>query len=149
MLAGFFCLLFTRSLVPSHSRLDQRLVHSHELNWTDPQKPSYMTSALVTHVSVTTTWLAAAKLGRLVLSQVVCGEQTLRLQRFSWQKSLEIVGILRITRVMPFLSHCCTDGGGKSAVEDIIKSNHVSKTRVTLALWWSDLLFQLGCWTPD
>jgi len=44
------------------------------MNWTDLQaatsRPSYTTRSLVTRVSVTT-WLAAAKLGRLVFSQFV------------------------------------------------------------------------------
>jgi len=45
-------------------------------NWTEPRwsatsRPSYTTRSLVTCVNVTT-WLAAAKLGRLVLSQFVC-----------------------------------------------------------------------------
>jgi len=48
------------------------LLHSTwtELNWTATSRPSYTTRSLVTRVSVTT-WLAAAKLGRLVLRQFV------------------------------------------------------------------------------
>ena len=50
---------------------EQPLVYSRHTNGTEltwNKSPSYMTRSLVTRVSVTT-WLAAAKLGRLVLSE--------------------------------------------------------------------------------
>ena len=40
----------------------------YDLNWPATSRPSYTMFSLVAHVSVTA-WLAAAKLGRLVLSQ--------------------------------------------------------------------------------
>jgi len=43
---------------------------AHELNWTVAGRPSYTTRSFVVHVSATT-WLAAAKLGQLVLGQFV------------------------------------------------------------------------------
>ena len=53
--------------------LSNGAVHSArtELKWPATSRPSYTTRWLVTRVSVTT-GLAAAKLGRLVLSQFVC-----------------------------------------------------------------------------
>jgi len=54
-------------------------VHSAwtELNWPATSRPSYTTRSLVALISVTI-WLAAAKLGRLVLSQFVRCEHSHR-----------------------------------------------------------------------
>ena len=51
-------------------------------NWPATSRPSYTTRSLVTRVSVTN-WLAAAKLGRLVLSQFV------RCEHFHWQACIQ------------------------------------------------------------
>jgi len=54
------------------------LFTAHELNWTGLQQVGPLHDALIGHARVSvTTWLAAAKLGRLVLSQFVCRERTL------------------------------------------------------------------------
>jgi len=67
-------LLLLLLLLQQHCDMLQRLVHSTwtELNWPATSRPSYTTCSLVMRVTVNvTTWLAAVKLGRLVLGQFV------------------------------------------------------------------------------
>ena len=62
-------------------------------NWPATRRPSYTTRSLVTRVSVTT-WLAAAKLGRLVLSQFVRCEHSRWNTRLHIWRSVQLVYLL-------------------------------------------------------
>ena len=125
-----------RASVDHHAQF--RLVHSTptELNWPATSRLGYTTPSLVVRFGVTT-WLAAAKLGRLVLSQFVRCERShigIRVFRSSFQFSLGAVNKPLYSIVHVYLS--------------IYRHRWAHNTAVHLS-WRSQRLLNCNYWPPD